>query len=178
MSQRSIRRWFRASAVVAVLVVGTCGSAGISAARSTGTSAPRATAPATSAPKSVSDVAVAPVSTAKSAAPATVAAAPVSTAKSAAPATDAAAPALATTSEPVRTLRRLRGSEVNPALVAKAAEIVHLHHHEAFGTEIPFSIDGRDYVGRIERHYHPEGGPARPWGYHPGCSLFAVESSR
>lgn len=76
-----------------------------------------------------------------------------------------------------RTLRRLKGSEINTQLVEKAREIVKEHHHEAFGTEIPFELAGKSYVGRIERHYHPEGGPLKPWGYHPGCSLFAVETT-
>jgi hypothetical protein len=73
-------------------------------------------------------------------------------------------------------LRRLRGAELNPALVERATEIIRRHHQDPFGTEIPFTIEGRTFVGRIERHYHPEGGPLRPWGYHAGCSLFAVES--
>lgn len=47
-----------------------------------------------------------------------------------------------------------------------------------FGTDIPFEMDGKSYVGRIERHYHPPGGELRPWGEHPGCSLFIVEPAR
>ena len=76
-----------------------------------------------------------------------------------------------------RVLRRLQGSEVNGALVQMANKIIHEHHAEPFGTEIPFEIDGQEYVGKIERHYHPEGGELHPWGYHPGCSLFVVESA-
>ena len=79
--------------------------------------------------------------------------------------------------ETKRVLRRIKGSELNKALVAKASQIIHEHHSEPFGTEIPFEIDGQEYVGKIERHYHPEGGELRPWGYHPGCSLFVVESA-
>ena len=78
--------------------------------------------------------------------------------------------------ETKRVLRRIKGSELNKALTTKASQIIHEHHSEPFGTEIPFEIDGHEYVGRIERHYHPEGGELRPWGYHPGCSLFVVES--
>ena len=76
-----------------------------------------------------------------------------------------------------RVLRRVKNSELSAALVAKASQIIHEHHAEPFGTEIPFEIDGHEYVGRIERHYHPEGGELRPWGYHPGCSLFVVENA-
>jgi hypothetical protein len=80
------------------------------------------------------------------------------------------------TSAPVKThLRRLTGREINRALVQHAHDIIMAHHEDAFGTEIPFEVDGKRYVGRIERHYHPEGGPLRPWGFHHGCSLFAVE---
>jgi hypothetical protein len=76
-----------------------------------------------------------------------------------------------------RVLRRIKNSELNTALVAKASQIIHEYHDQPFGTEIPFEIDGHEYVGKIERHYHPEGGKLRPWGYHPGCSLFVVESA-
>ena len=73
-------------------------------------------------------------------------------------------------------LRRLAGKELNRALAIQAKAIIMAHHQDAFGTEIPFEIEGKRYVGRIERHYHPEGGPLKPWGFHPGCSLFAVEA--
>jgi hypothetical protein len=72
-------------------------------------------------------------------------------------------------------LRRLTGKEMNRALVEQAKRIILAHHQDAFGTEIPFEIEGKRYVGRIERHYHPEGGPLKPWGFHHGCSLFVVE---
>ena len=73
-------------------------------------------------------------------------------------------------------LRRIRGHEMNVHLVKKAGEIIREHHKKAYGTDIPFELDGQRYVGRIERHYHPPGGELRPWGHHPGCSLFAVET--
>jgi hypothetical protein len=76
---------------------------------------------------------------------------------------------------PVTSLRRLAGKEMNVLLVREAQRIIHAHHRAPIGTEVPFVIDGRPYVGRIELHYHPEGGPRKPWGPHKGCSLFAVE---
>ncbi len=76
----------------------------------------------------------------------------------------------------VVTLRRLRARELNRALVRQARAIILEHNRKPFGTEIPFEVDGKSYVGRIEKHFHPVGGPAKPWGWHPGCSLFAVES--
>jgi len=74
------------------------------------------------------------------------------------------------------TLRRLRARELNRALVKQARAIILEHYKKPFGTEIPFEVDGKRYVGRIEKHFHPVGGPAKPWGWHHGCSLFAVES--
>jgi hypothetical protein len=73
-------------------------------------------------------------------------------------------------------LRRLKGSEMSVPLVKKAREIINEHYKKPFGTDIEFELDGKRYVGRIERHYHPPGGELRPWGHHAGCSLFIVES--
>ncbi len=72
-------------------------------------------------------------------------------------------------------LRRVRGNELSVRLVQIAGEIVREHHAEPFGTEIAFELDGKQYVGRIEQHYHPPGGELRPWGFHPGCSLLVRE---
>jgi peptidoglycan L-alanyl-D-glutamate endopeptidase CwlK len=73
-----------------------------------------------------------------------------------------------------RTLRRLTNSEVTPAVTAEAKRILREHHQDAFGTEIAFLADGRDYMARIEEHFHPPGGPLKPWGHHPGVSVFEV----
>jgi len=72
----------------------------------------------------------------------------------------------------LRSLRRLTNSELTPALIAQARKILGAHHADPYGTEIPFEIDEVHYVARIEEHYHPPGGPRKPWGYHPGVSLF------
>ena len=42
------------------------------------------------------------------------------------------------------------------------------------GAEIPFEVEGKDFVAKIERHYHEPGGQAKPWGWHRGISLFVV----
>jgi peptidoglycan LD-endopeptidase CwlK len=73
-----------------------------------------------------------------------------------------------------RTLRRLTNSEVTPQISQEARRIISQHHGDPFGTEVPFQADGLDYVARIEEHYHPPGGPMKPWGHHPGVSVFAV----
>lgn len=72
----------------------------------------------------------------------------------------------------LRSLRRLTNAELTPVLINEARRILASHHAEPYGTEIPFQIDGVRYVGRIEEHYHPPGGPRKPWGHHPGVSLF------
>jgi len=85
----------------------------------------------------------------------------------------AAEPAEArTTTEPAtRGLRRLKTNEVSPEMLAIAQRMIREHHHDRPGTEVPFDVGSESYVARIERHYHPEGGPVKPWGYHPGVSL-------
>jgi N-acetylmuramoyl-L-alanine amidase len=72
----------------------------------------------------------------------------------------------------LQVIRRLRNSELMPALTAQAKRILALHHHEPFGSQFRFAIDEVRYVARIEEHYHPPGGPLKPWGHHPGVSLF------
>ncbi|MBX3466616.1 MAG: peptidoglycan-binding protein [Planctomycetes bacterium] len=75
---------------------------------------------------------------------------------------------------PRRTLRRLKNAEVTPAITAHAVAILRDHRAMPIGFEVPFTADGREYVGRIELHYNPPGGPRRPWGPHKGVSVFAV----
>jgi N-acetylmuramoyl-L-alanine amidase len=77
----------------------------------------------------------------------------------------------------LRTLRRLRNDEVTPALTAEARRVLVAHRHEPYGSEFPFEIEGIRYVARIEEHYHPPGGPIKPWGYHPGVSLLLDAST-
>jgi len=70
-----------------------------------------------------------------------------------------------------RGLRRLAASEVSAEMLVIARRIIREHHQERPGTEIAFESGGQAYVARLERHFHPEGGPVKPWGYHPGVSL-------
>jgi len=72
----------------------------------------------------------------------------------------------------MRLLRRVRDDELTQAMIEESKKILRAHHQDPFGTEVPFSLAGADYVARIERHYHPPGGARRPWGEHPGVSLF------
>lgn len=80
------------------------------------------------------------------------------------------------TSKP-RVLRRIKGSEMNAAVVKRARAIIDEHYKKPFGFEVEFEIDGKHFVGRIEQHYHPPGGEKHPWGPHAGCSLYVVEQA-
>jgi hypothetical protein len=71
-----------------------------------------------------------------------------------------------------RGLRRLKKAETSPAMLQTAARIVRKHYAKPVGTEITVEIEGKVITARIERHFHPEGGAAKPWGFHPGVSLF------
>jgi hypothetical protein len=71
-----------------------------------------------------------------------------------------------------RGLRRLKKAETSPAMLLVAADIVKRHYAKPLGTEITVDVDGTQVVARIERHFHPEGGAVKPWGFHPGVSLF------
>jgi hypothetical protein len=68
--------------------------------------------------------------------------------------------------------RRVRSDEVTSELGAHAKAILKDHWHAPFGSEFPFESAGKRFYGRIEQHYHPPGGALKPWGYHPGVSLF------
>jgi hypothetical protein len=71
-----------------------------------------------------------------------------------------------------RGLRRLKKAETSPAMLRFAADIVKRHYAKPVGTEITVDVEGRQVIARIERHFHPEGGLVKPWGFHPGVSLF------
>lgn len=91
----------------------------------------------------------------------------------------AAAPANAERISPPRLLenrglRRLKKAETSPAMLQAAARIVRKHYAKPMGTEITVEIEGKVVTARIERHFHPEGGPVKPWGFHPGVSLFVA----
>jgi hypothetical protein len=72
-------------------------------------------------------------------------------------------------------LRLLRGDETTPEVAQRAREILDANQGAAYGTEVPFEVDGRSYVGRIEEHYHEPGGPRRPWGRHRGVTVYRAD---
>ncbi len=69
-------------------------------------------------------------------------------------------------------LRRMQKAEITPAMLQLAAQVVRKHYAKPVGSEVTVEIDGKQVTARIERHFHPEGGPVKPWGFHPGVSLF------
>jgi hypothetical protein len=71
-------------------------------------------------------------------------------------------------------LRRMRTNEITPSMRETAAKIVREHYAKPVGTLIEVDVDGKHVIARIERHFHAEGGPVKPWGFHPGVSLFAL----
>lgn len=75
---------------------------------------------------------------------------------------------------PPRALQRLPQRQVTTAVAKQARRIIQAHGKDPFGTEIPFEAGGKSYVARIEQHYHPPGGEKRPWGPHPGVSVFVA----
>jgi hypothetical protein len=118
----------------------------------------------------VSHVAATPVAT-------TVAA--TTTVEASAPANDAAVTGgeIVTAPNPIPflenpKLRRLQKKETSPAMMQAAAAIVRKYHAKPVGTQVEVDVEGTHVIARIERHFHPEGGPVKPWGFHPGVSLF------
>lgn len=75
---------------------------------------------------------------------------------------------------PAHPLRRLLRKETTRAIAKQARVIIDAHWDEPIGTEVPFQADGEDYIARIEVHYHPPGGDKKPWGEHPGVSVFVA----
>lgn len=69
-------------------------------------------------------------------------------------------------------LRRLQKREVSARMLQESARIVKRYHASRVGTQVEVDVDGQRVVARLERHFHPEGGPVKPWGFHAGVSLF------
>ncbi len=70
--------------------------------------------------------------------------------------------------------RILRDSELTPAIRERAQRILREHAGEAIGYEVPFSVEGKRYVGRLERHYHEPGSEEGPQGEHTGVTVYEV----
>ncbi len=73
--------------------------------------------------------------------------------------------------EPPAHLRRLKGAEVPVPMRAGLHKLLRQPNAQV-GALIPTTFEGKTYIARVEVHYHPDGGPVRPWGNHRGISLF------
>jgi hypothetical protein len=71
-------------------------------------------------------------------------------------------------------VRPLRVEELTPELLRQADEVL-WRYDAPIGSEVAVEVDGKAYVARFEQHYHEEGGPQRPWGYHKGVTLYTAE---
>jgi peptidoglycan L-alanyl-D-glutamate endopeptidase CwlK len=63
---------------------------------------------------------------------------------------------------------------LTPDIIANASRILRELYPRELGAESLFDSGGRHYVAVLERHYHPPGGPLKPWGAHKGISTFEV----
>jgi hypothetical protein len=71
-------------------------------------------------------------------------------------------------------LRLLHSSEITAAISGMARQILHEHRGRPLGHEVPFELDGRRYVARLERHYHAPGSGERPIGEHVGVTVYLL----
>jgi hypothetical protein len=65
-----------------------------------------------------------------------------------------------------------RKAEVTPELAAKSEQILRQHHNAPIGRQIPFRLNGRRYIARIEEHENASGEPGRPLGKHKGVTVY------
>lgn len=49
----------------------------------------------------------------------------------------------------------LQPASVSPELTDKSAQLLEQHSNKPVGTEIPFTLNGQRYIGRIEMHEDP-----------------------
>jgi hypothetical protein len=77
--------------------------------------------------------------------------------------------------EPDDSLRVLATEELTPSIQRIAQQILEEHHEQPLGHEVPFELEGKRYVGRLEKHYHPPGSGREPVGEHVGVTVYVVE---
>jgi hypothetical protein len=70
--------------------------------------------------------------------------------------------------------RRMRNDEVTPEITADAQRM--LGDARRFGLGYWHSFDAQT-VGYLEEHFHPFGGPRKPYGFHLGVTVFVRETS-
>lgn len=65
-------------------------------------------------------------------------------------------------------------TSVTPAVAKIAATLL----HNEFGTMIPFTLNGIQYMARLEPHYHPPGFKGGPNGWHKGVTVYQSSMSK
>jgi len=80
--------------------------------------------------------------------------------------------------------RALKAGENNTDVGIAANKILHT---SSLGDQTPFTIDGKEYMGRTEPHFHPYPPPGtkpseygkypKPWGWHKGVTVFKKAES-
>ena len=70
--------------------------------------------------------------------------------------------------------QRLTNRELTPAIIEAAKGLLRELYPLDLGAESEVEIDGRRYVGVLERHYHPPESGLKPVGAHKGISMFRV----
>jgi hypothetical protein len=65
-----------------------------------------------------------------------------------------------------------RKAETSPEIIARAEKILSEHGDAPVGTEIPFTLNGKRYVARVEIHDNPDASPGRPPGEHKGITVY------
>jgi hypothetical protein len=67
-----------------------------------------------------------------------------------------------------------RKAETSPEVVARAEKILAEHGDAPVGTEIPFTLNGKRYVARVEIHDNADASPGRPPGEHKGITVYVA----
>ncbi|HVJ15201.1 MAG TPA: hypothetical protein VM686_07165 [Polyangiaceae bacterium] len=84
-------------------------------------------------------------------------------------------PARAAERDEPGSLRLLAPQEVTAAISEAAQEILDAHRDEPLGYEVPFEVEGRRYVARLERHYRAPNSRLRPTGEHVGVTVYLAQ---
>jgi hypothetical protein len=70
-------------------------------------------------------------------------------------------------------VRPLRPDEMNPELVKRADDLL-WNHPAPVGVDVPFEVNGKNYIARFALHYHEFGSDKKPWGYHKGVTIYST----
>jgi hypothetical protein len=70
-------------------------------------------------------------------------------------------------------VRPLRPDELTPELVQRADDLL-WNHPAPLGVDVPFEVNGKNYIARFALHYHEFGSEKKPWGYHKGVTIYST----